>query len=184
MFFSQTWAWSRWCLRWGHSFSHARGQWHEDMCLSACVQMIWIWCHAKKESDSENHTSVFVRISCSLLFPVLWTNLFWTVTMIKGKHSSFSDCFACTHACGHYLGVASTCGSTPPHHHHHSQSSEPEYRCVSPEAAPPDTQWRHRCQEVFLATGKGTLGSVVTLLSSLSLFSQLSWFAVLLPSIQ
>lgn len=104
---------------------------------------------------------MFVRRSCSLLFPVLLTNLFWTVTMIKGKHSSFSACFACTHACGHYLGVTSTCGSTPPR-----QSSEPEYRCVSPEAATPDTQWRHQCQEVFLATErlKGTLGSVVTLM--------------------
>lgn len=85
-----------------------------------------------------------------------------------GKHSPFSDCVACTHVCGHYLGVTWTCGPSPRVRHlvlrAGLQMCE-SWTC----SAWPDTQWRDRGQEVSLGpahvplTETGMLASAVTL---------------------
>lgn len=64
-----------------------------------------------------------------------------------------SDCFACTHACGHYLGVTSTCGPSPlpvPSFDARSRNAD-----VSPEPAA-DAQWTSRRPEAFLAASRLT----------------------------
>lgn len=147
--------------------------------LQSCTGMIG---HIKLDTKSWLGLDLLLNL-CRLLFP-LFTNPLWSVAMIKGKHSPFAGCFACTHACGHYLGVTSTCGPAP-------SASQLMLRAGIQMCESWTCSRRHAMERPASGLprplphdpdGERYVGICWYLnVSSMSLFSQLVWFAVLLP---